>query len=62
MNAVPDAARKTAPIARDETIAILKPHIGKDLRPIVDQRGLTVWHTIFDEPLLRDSHSFPDSL
>ena len=62
MNAVPDVARKTAPIARDEAIAILKPHIGKDLRPIADQRGITVRRFAFDAPLLRDSHSFPDSL
>ena len=62
MSAVPDVARKTAPIARDEAIAILKPYIGKAPRPIADQRGLTGWHTIFDEALLRDSHSFPASL
>ena len=62
MSAVPDVARKTARIARDEAIAILKPYIGKAPRPIADQRGLTVRRITFEAPLLRDSHSFPDSL
>ena len=43
MNAGSDARRKAAPITRDEAIAILKPSIGKDLRPMAGEFGITVW-------------------
>ena len=39
------AVRRDAPaaISRDQAIAILKPYLGKDLRPIADEYGVTVW-------------------
>ena len=43
MNAVSDAGSTTAAITREQAISILSPYIGKDLRPIADQRGVTVW-------------------
>lgn len=43
MNATPGASQKKAGISRDEAIAILKPDIGKNLRPIADRYGVTVW-------------------
>jgi DNA mismatch repair protein MutH len=30
-------------MTREEAISILKPHLGKDLRPLADQFGITVW-------------------
>ena len=30
-------------MTRDEAIAILRPYIGKDLRPLADKYGVTVW-------------------
>jgi len=30
-------------MTRDEAIAILKPYLGKDLRPLADKFGVTVW-------------------
>lgn len=30
-------------MTRDEAIAILRPYVGKDLRPLADQHGVTVW-------------------
>lgn len=30
-------------MTRDEAIARLKPYLGKDLRPLADQHGVTVW-------------------
>ena len=41
MNA--DAPRAAALITRDQAISILQPYVGKDLRPIADQLGVTVW-------------------
>lgn len=32
-----------AAITREQAIAILKPYLGKDLRPIADEYGVTVW-------------------
>jgi DNA mismatch repair protein MutH len=43
MNAAPGASQKSTDISREEAIAILKPSIGKDLRTIADQNGVTVW-------------------
>ena len=39
------AIRGDAPaaISRDQAIAILTPYLGKDLRPIADEYGVTVW-------------------
>ena len=42
MNAVSDAGSTTAAITREQAISILSPYIGKDLRPIADERGVTV--------------------
>lgn len=41
----PGPARNTAAkdITREEAIAILKPYLGKDLRMIAEQYGVTVW-------------------
>ena len=33
----------TATVTREEAIAKLQPFIGKDLRPLADERGVTVW-------------------
>jgi DNA mismatch repair protein MutH len=30
-------------VTRDEAIAILRPYVGKDLRPLADRHGVTVW-------------------
>ena len=43
MNAVSDAGSTTAAITREQAISILSPYIGKDLRPIADECGVTVW-------------------
>ena len=43
MNAGPDRKASPAAITRDQAIAILKPSLGKDLRPIADQCHVTVW-------------------
>ena len=43
MNAVSDASSTTAAITREQAISILSPYIGKDLRPIADECGVTVW-------------------
>ena len=43
MNAVSDAGSTTAAITREQAISILSPYLGKDLRPIAEQRGITVW-------------------
>jgi DNA mismatch repair protein MutH len=41
----PEPARNGTPteISRDRAIAILKPYVGKDLRPIAEKYGVTVW-------------------
>ena len=43
MPATPGTSQKTADISREEAIAILKPNVGNDLRPIADRYGVTVW-------------------
>ncbi len=43
MNAAPDARTKAPGLTRDGAIEILRPHIGKDLRPLAEERGVTVW-------------------
>jgi DNA mismatch repair protein MutH len=43
MNADLDASRAGTPITRDRALAILAPYVGKDLRPIADESGVTVW-------------------
>jgi DNA mismatch repair protein MutH len=43
MNADSDGCGPPAPTTRDQAISILKPYVGKDLRPIADERGVTVW-------------------
>ena len=43
MNAVSDAGSTTAAITREQAISILSPYLGKDLRPIAEQCGITVW-------------------
>jgi DNA mismatch repair protein MutH len=43
MNAGPDRNGSPAAITREQAIAILKTTLGKDLRPIADQCGVTVW-------------------
>jgi DNA mismatch repair protein MutH len=30
-------------MTRDEAITILRPYVGRDLRPLADQHGVTVW-------------------
>ena len=43
MNAGSDRQGSAAVITRDDAISILKPYLGKDLRPIAEERGVTVW-------------------
>ncbi len=43
MNGPPGVPQKNTGISREEAIAILKPDIGKDLRPIAERYGVTVW-------------------
>lgn len=43
MNGTPGVPQKNTGISREEAIAILKPDIGKDLRPIAERYGVTVW-------------------
>ncbi len=43
MNAAPDARGKPAALTRDGALEILRPHIGKDLRPLADEHRVTVW-------------------
>ena len=43
MNATPGASQKPTATSCEEAIAILKPDVGKDLRPVAERYGVTVW-------------------
>ncbi len=43
MNAAPAVRPAPTEISREKAIAILTPHLGKNLRPLAEQYGVTVW-------------------